>query len=99
LCPDYLTVFFYITKFTSNFNLCHSSRKIFSTLFSASLVQSKKGANAPSFYQRVKGQKGKRVLIPEAAHRETSSQIAAEAVGIAAIVIQEEVPGECYIVL
>ena len=44
-------------------------------------------------FQRVKGQKSQRVLIPEAAHRETVSLTVVGSGGIAEIVIQVAVPG------
>jgi len=54
----------------------------------------KKGASAPSFVQSVKGQKSKRILIPEAAHRETVCLIVVVTVDIAVEIIQVAAPGE-----
>ena len=50
-------------------------------------------------FQRVKGQKSQRVLIPEAAQRETESLIEVVSGDSAVAVTQGAVPGESRIVL
>ncbi len=48
-------------------------------------------------YEAIKGSKGKRVLIPEAAHRETIIKKVEATVGIAIVVIQEDTLAGCHL--